>query len=433
MTVFCLLGYPPAGSSAEKYGITYWPSSQCSNCHSYIFNQHSESMHAASFTNPVFQGQYFRELLPQVSADPELVKEAEGCIACHAPIAYLTKKSPIVSEEQVDPDRSGVTCDFCHTVTGYKGERPENGNYISDPGTQKYGPFMHVYNWHHIYSEFQTKSEFCAVCHNAVNHHGLEIKSTYSEWKNSGYAKEGIHCQDCHMNVMGFLISGKPVYESGRAARSSLVRTPYREKIYTHRFPGAHSRTQVVGSLTLSIETARSSASPGDEIRIDILVDNSRTGHKMPSGSADLRLLWLELKAYIGEETIRTIPIAASSDIEGQSAYNVAGKGAFDEEILRDDVPKGNRIYRAIFVDKSGKQTLSSYNAAKIIFDNRLDAEEIRKETYRFRIPQNAKGKVYLFAALNYLPYPGAFADRFGLQVRDAVEIAFAKKEIALR
>lgn len=389
-------------------------------------------MHANSFTNPVFQEQYFKELLPQISTDSNLIREADGCIACHAPITYIKNKGYITSKEQVEPEFSGVTCDFCHTVTGYEGDRPENGNYISGPSTQKFGPFAYVDGWHHFYGEFLTKSEFCAVCHNAKNHHGLEIKSTYTEWKNSRYAEEGIQCQDCHMNVMGFLVSGEPVYEFGRAAGTSLARIPYREQLYTHRFPGAHSRNQVVGSLALEIETD-STASPGDEITVNVLVDNSRTGHKMPSGSADLRLLWLELKAYIGEKTIKTIPIAASSNIKGQRAYDVTGRGAFDKEILRQDIPEGNRIYRAIFADKEGKQTLSSYNATKIIFDNRLDAEEIRKEIYQFKIPKDAKGKLFLFATLNYLPYPSIFAERLGLPEAEVFGISFAKKEIALQ
>lgn len=425
---------------SAKHSITkseeYWPSSQCRSCHVNILEQHSQSMHAKSFTNPVFQAQYFKELLPQVDIDASLVKEAESCIACHAPIAYIIGKRHIVSKEEVDPFMSGVTCDFCHTIKGYKDESPGNGNYISVPGNQKLGPFMYKspLPWHHVYSELHTKSEFCAICHNQVNHYGLEIKSTFTEWKNSPYAKEGIQCQDCHMNVQGFLTAGKPVYESGRAAYTSLAYLPYRSKLYTHRFPGAHSRTQVVGALTLSIEVKEQTALAGEEMTIHVLVDNSKTGHKMPSGSIELRLIWLELKAYIiSDITMRTIPITASSDFEGQTAYNVTGNEAFDQEVLKDDIPKGNRIYRAIFVDKTGKQTLSSYNAIKIIFDNRLNAAEIRKEPYLFKIPEDAEDKLFLFATLYYLPYPPSFAKRLGLPEPEVVEIASTKKYIILK
>jgi uncharacterized protein with PIN domain len=385
-------------------------------------------MHAKSFTNPVFQAQYFDELLPLISQDLDLIPEANRCIACHAPIEYVKNKGYILSKEEVDPETSGVTCDLCHTIIGYKGEKPENGNYISNPDEQKFGPFRHVYNWHHVYAEFQTKSEFCAVCHNAVNHHGLEIKSTYTEWKSSKYAKEGIQCQDCHMNIFGFLVSGKPFYESGKAAYMTVGTSPFRERLYTHRFPGAHSKTQVIGALTLDIETEQSTASPGDELIINVLVDNSRTGHKMPSGSADLRRLWIDLKAFIGN---RIIPISASSNAN-TNKYDISGGGQFDEEILRDDIPHGKRIYRAIYIDKSGRQTLSSYNASRIVFDNRLNATEIREEIYSFAIPKDARGTLVLVAKLNYLRYPSSFTDRFGILRPESIEIATSKKELII-
>ncbi len=425
MAVVCLMVYinPSLARSAE-----YSSSSLCRGCHTDIYKQHSESMHEKSFTNPVFQSQYFNELLPQIEREPDLRIEAEACTACHSPIAYLKLRKHITSKEQVNPRMSGVTCDICHTITGYTGKRPGNGNFISKPSDIKLGPFKTNSNWHRAYSELHTKSEFCAICHNATNRHGLEIKSTYTEWKNSRYAEEGIQCQDCHMNVEGFLMAGKPAYEAGKAAYMTVGKAPYREKLYTHHFPGAHSRTQVASALTINIETEKSVFAPGDEIIIRILVDNSKTGHKMPSGSADLRLLWIDINAYAGD---RIIPVTAEPALESQ--YDVTGRGVFDQEILGDDIQRGKRIYRAIFVDNAGKQTLSSYNATKIIFDNRLNAAEIRKETFRFKIPEGFEGTLSLTAAMKYLPYPGSFAKRLGLPKPEAVEVAVSKKDIRIQ
>jgi hypothetical protein len=439
LTVFVILGFVPVVIAAQANNGTmykrYLPSSVCQACHPAIIDQHAQSHHAKSFTDPVFQGQYFKELLPQAEKDPKLLQEARACIACHSPVDFINLKGNEILKDQVSPapELSGVTCDFCHTIAGYDGEMPGSGNYLSEPGVErKLGPFMHEYNWHHVYSQLQTKSEFCAICHNAVNQHGLEIKSTFTEWKNSRFAEENVQCQDCHMNSLGYLAAGKPRYESGRAAYMSLGRgAPYRSLLYTHRFPGAHSRNQIFGTatLTVTIETEKAIVAPGDTIIIHVLVDNSRTGHKMPSGSADLRQLWLELSAFNGE---KIIPIPSRSTI-GASGYDVAGKGPFDKEILGEDVPKGNRIYRAIFVDEKRKQTLSSYNAVSIIFDNRLNASEIRKETYEFKIPQNVKGKLILRASLNYLPYPSSFSSRFGLPKPELFEVATVRKELDLQ
>lgn len=382
----------------------------------------------------MFSGQYFQELLPAIKTNLELADEAKDCIACHSPIDYIAMNGRIFSKEQADPDKSGVTCDFCHTITGYKGGLPGNGAYISEPlAERKFGPFLHEYNWHHIYSAAQTKSEFCAICHNAVNHNGLEIKATYTEWKNSSYAERGINCQDCHMNALGFLSGGKPVFESGRAADPSRTfgrGTPFRPVLFTHRFPGAHTRTQISGGadITLKSETEKRTVSPGDEIIIRVNVDNSNTGHKFPSGSSDLRLLWLELTARIGDNVI-VIPAVP----DGKDPFDVTGQTAFDREILGDDIQKGNRIYRAVFTDKTGKQTLASYNATKIIFDNRLNASEIRKETYHFRVPENAAEKIIIEARLSYLPYPSSFSRRFDLPKPERFEIADMKTEITVK
>jgi hypothetical protein len=415
--------------------LDYWPSSQCSSCHASIYEQQLQSMHERSFTNPVFQAQYFDELLPSVETDPRLRRDARGCIACHSPIGYILNKGKISAPEDVDPEMSGVTCDFCHTIEGYLSKSPGNGNYASVPSNQKLGPFYYGrgLSWHRRYSELHTKSEFCAICHSQVNRHGLEIKATFTEWEQSPYQERGIECQDCHMNVQGFLTGGEPVYQSGQAAQTSLASPPYRSKIYTHRFHGAHSRTQVVGALTMKIEVEEGVVSAGDEIELSVFVDNSRTGHKMPSGSAELRFLSLELRAYaFGDRAMRAIPIPVSASLGGGDSYGIFGGSEIDRDVSNEQVTKGSRVYRSILVDGTGEQTLSSYNATRIIFDNRLSAAEIRKEVYRFKIPEDAEAKLMLFADLYYFPYPDSFAERLGLQKADGVVIASAKKTIAL-
>lgn len=424
---------PPLPESIQREYNRYFSSSNCQTCHEEISAQHSQSYHSNSFSDPLFRGQYFKELLPQAEKDPELYQEAKACIACHSPIDFIVLTGRIFSEDQVSPNWSGVGCAFCHTITGYDGGTPGNGNYISEPNQERVlGPFSKKYNWHHFYSELHTKSEFCAICHNGFNRYGLEIKSTFTEWKNSLYAEKKIQCQDCHMNTVGFLLLGKPVYEPGCAVNpsSTIVRAPVRPKLYTHSFPGAHSKIQILGTgvITLHMETEKPLVSPGDEITIYIFVDNSRTGHKMPSGSADLRQLWLELEASNGDKIIPIPALPAGAD-----TYDVAGKGPFDQEILGEDIPKGTRIYRAIFVDKTGIQTLSSYNAVRIAFDNRLNASELRRETYHFIVPKDARGKLTVKASLNYLPYPSSFSRRFGLPKPESFEISSARKEIQLK
>lgn len=401
----------------------YSPTPMCRGCHDTIVAQHLESSHEMSFTNPVFLAQYQKDLLPKAAKDPILHDEAKECIACHEPITYARNGPKIINLSSINPQMNGVTCDVCHTITGFSGPKAQNGNYIIAPSETKLGPFKGQGDWHHAYSELQTRSEICAVCHEAVNRHGFQIKATFTEWLESDFARQGVHCQDCHMNVDGFLTAGKPRFSSGKAANMSLGNSPDRVRLYTHQFPGAHSKTQVEGAIELTIEASPMDA--GRMIAIEITVDNTRTGHSMPSGSADLRLLWLEVTARFGDRLL-TIPagVVGSEATHETNAYSLVGHGKFDSQLIGPEIPKGNRVYRAIFTDSNGQATLDSYDAVAKLFDNRLKAAEKRKESYRLTIPEGVNGDPTIKATLKYLSYSSTFADRLGLPKAEPVIVA---------
>jgi hypothetical protein len=419
----------PRAEDMSTLSEQYWPASTCRECHVKIFDQHSQSMHSRSFDDPVFQAQYFRELLPKINSDAGLASDAEGCIACHSPVTYSMGNKLVKSTSEVLSESSGVTCDFCHTLKSYSDDKPGSGNYVSVPAKQKLGPFNSESNWHHVYSELHTKSEFCAICHNMTNRFGLEIKSTFTEWKSSSYAEKDIQCQDCHMSEKGFLIADEPVYESGKASYSKLGHSPYRERLYTHRFPGSHDKEQIEGAIRLEMEFSSSDAVPGEDINIKIKIDNSRTGHKMPTGSSDLRFMYLEVKAVTSDK-VMSVP---AGPVSGMTGYDVTGFRISDAETLGDDVSKGMRIYRSIFVDSMDRPILSSYNAVKIIFDNRIDACEIREENYQFVVPEDAKEFMSVEARLYYIPYPALFAEQLKLPKPEAFEISSITKRVEIK
>lgn len=422
---------PAMPANSKAFAQDYEPTKMCKGCHDLIVAQHLTSSHEMSFTNPAFQAQYQKDLLPKAENDPALYREASECISCHEPITYAKKGPQVVSMKDIHPDMNGVTCDVCHTMTGWSGPNPENGNYIMAPSEKKFGPFKGEGDWHHIYSELQTTSEICAVCHEAVNRMGFRIKATFTEWKESVFAKQDVHCQDCHMNVDGFLTAGKPRFASGKAANMSLGSAPQRERLYTHEFPGAHSKTQVEGAIELSIEATPVNASQSRIMAIDVTVDNSRTGHSMPSGSADLRLLWLEVTARVGDQ-ILTVPAAGmgSQAADELNLYSRVGYGKFDAQLVGPEIPKGSRVYRAIFVDAKGQATLNSYDAVATLFDNRLKAAEKRKESHILTIPEGVKGDISIEATLRYLPYSSTFTDHLALPKPEAVIVA--RREIKI-
>jgi hypothetical protein len=425
---------PPKSASAATKANSFWPTYTCRGCHDQIVEQHLASEHEKSFTNPAFQAQYRKDLQPEAAMDPHLDEEARECIVCHEPVTYAKNGPSWVSLAEIDPKMNGVTCDICHSMTGYRDARPQNGNYVVEPSDRKLGPFKGQGDWHHIYSELQTKSDICAVCHEAVNRHGLRIKSTFTEWQESAFAQQGVHCQDCHMNVDGFLTAGKSRFASGKAAAMTLGSAPQRERLYTHEFPGAHSRTQIEGAITLGIEVIPPLGVQNNSLAIDVTVDNSRTGHSMPSGSADLRLLWIEVMVRIGDEYIgQPAIIAGPGAVDEPNAYALAGRGQFDSILLGPEVPRGSRVYRAVFADDAGQPTLDSYKAVAKLFDNRLKAAEKRRESYRFTIPEGARGDITIKATLKYLPYSSTFTDRFGLSLPEPVVVAQRELRLGAR
>jgi hypothetical protein len=413
---------PPATVYPE-----YQASASCRLCHERIFDQHEGSAHARAFSDPPFRAQYLAELLPAAAGDERLVKEAERCVACHNPIAYAKARGRPGLLREYDPALSGVICDLCHRIGAYKGAGPESGNFMSSPGDKKFGPFKHPQSeWHHVFHEMQTSSAFCGICHEDVNGAGVRVKATYSEWRASEYAQRGIQCQDCHMSAQGYLVDERPVFESGRAAAMTVGRSEDRAALFSHRFPGMSSAAQgEVAALTVT--PGEAPAAPGAEVEVRVVVANRKAGHSLPTGSADLRLVWLELTAESGGESV---PVAAAPG--AASACDVAGGCAADRDLLGAEIPAGSRVYRAVYVDGAGAQTLASYRAAGIAFDNRIKAREERAETYRLRVPAGARDRVLLKARLLYLAYPAAFARSLAIAPAAPVTLAEAVAALAV-
>lgn len=405
----------------------FWPASACNNCHERIYTQYKFSNHAGAFDDPMFQAQYYGQILPAAEHDERLRQDAAACLACHSPIVSLQHQGQAVPAQAVEPGLSGVTCDFCHTVRGFVGDTPGNGNYVSEPGEMKLGPFKEDTDWHHSYSRLQTQSEFCAICHSATNSHGLAVRSTYAEWKASSYATKGVQCQDCHMNSKGFLVEGEAVFQSGQAAQMTVGSAPVRSKLFSHRFPGAHSAIQLTGAITIQVAPHPAPLSPGERLKIGVEVRNTNVGHKMPSGSPELRVAYLEVRAGVSDEEATELLRAAPRD--PAQPLDVAGASADDARVLGADVPAGCRLYRAVFVDQRGAQTLLNYDARALAFDSRLGTEETRREEYDYTVPKNwpAGEDVHVVATLRYLRFPSSFATAMGVAPAEAAVLSVGR------
>lgn len=413
------------GKPEEDGDVTkYAPAQSCEICHRRIFVQHRFSMHRRSFEDPLFLAQLYQDLAPAAQVDERLTKEADSCLGCHSPVTWLQAGKRLVPREEVKLELSGVSCDFCHTVTGFRGSTPGNANYVVKPGEPKYGSIPQESDWHHAYDPLQLRSEYCAMCHSAENTLGVETRTTYSEWQETDYAKRGVQCQGCHMSAAGFQVDGGSVYESGQAAVINTGATKEHTRLSSHRFPGAHSASQLHGSMGVTIRETNGRLTPGQKITIEVEVDNARAGHKMPSGSLELRLMWLEVKVGLSDDHLDDYPAATAAD--PAKPFDVAFASAWDKANLGDEVPRGARLYRAVFEDPNGEQALEAYRAAKKLFDNRLGAGERRVERFEYTVPYslNEGDDLHVVASLKYRTAPAHYYERFELEPRPPVQLA---------
>ena len=394
----------------------------CGGCHPEFFDEWKESKHSKSFTNSAFQGMY-KQAISDLKDNNKIKGDVDRCILCHSPSAYYAGDIPPTPDEDKLAER-GIMCDFCHTVEGIKDALPHNGNFINNNGPDidpKRGPWKDAKSPYHktIYSELHTRSELCGTCHNHKNSNGVWIQETYNEWKNSEWAKEGYQCQDCHMMGEG---------RSHPIISKEFMKADARQKVVIHRFPGFGSQIKVTDAVRLKASANKTKIRLGEELIIKVSITNVKVGHKFPSSSPNLRQLWLEVNAI---DSKKRTPILLKIE-EGKAApYDITSNESAYKDIERDSLIEGNRIYHSIFLDKNNKHTYTFYDAAKIVFDNRLKPKETRIETYKWKIPVDTPvGEVIISVKLNYRALPQSLSDYIEAGEIPVTEVAYDEASI---
>ena len=370
----------------EKLAVNpFSPATDCSFCHDQFYNEWRGTMHNLAFTDP-----FYAKMAEVASRETEGLTD-KYCANCHIPIGVHTGQVPPVDGSGADTiSLEGVSCDFCHAVEGAKGIG--NGSFIVNPGGAKYGNLADADSPMHktVYVELFKKAEFCGMCH-SVSHptNGLPLETTYEEWKNGPYAKEGIVCQDCHMTPTPGVKKPNP----GKVARQGRERN----HIYTHTFVGGNFWiTEIMGAkevAKLARERLQAAAKveivnvtkQGGMTKIKVRVSNVGAGHYLPTGLTESRQLWLEVTAYDGN---------------GREVYS---SGKLDQDGM---LPEGTVIYHTEVVDESGQVTEKFWRATKILKDYRIPPKGYREE--EFTLP-NSYGRVIV--KLNYRSANQAFLD----------------------
>jgi hypothetical protein len=374
----------------------------CGSCHIDIYQQWLQAMMSQSYTHHWDEIEYFDLAVKHAEKESKVADVKAGCNGCHAPTAFWAGDVPPPRPAEKSRANEGVSCDVCHSIKGFKGEVPYNYNYILKPGRTKYGNRAGVESPHHKteYSEFMQSGDFCGTCHNEKSPFDVWVKSTHLEWKEGPYFKEGVLCQDCHMPPA-----------PGRNAQLAQERNDVRQ----HLFHGAHSPSKLLGAVELRIHPDVREIEPGEPVILKVQAFNHKAGHKIPSGSAEERQLWLTVMAYDSKGMSYHLPVDKKG-FAGEE-FTISSKAALAYQdlgeimeiqdfpgLLRDDLPhEGDRIFRLPYFDPQNRMTIAQWNTASLGTDYRIGPRETKIEQYTWTIPDNvAEGSVRVEATLYY-------------------------------
>ncbi|MCX4241721.1 multiheme c-type cytochrome [Paraliomyxa miuraensis] len=302
-------------------------------------------------------------------ADQDHPGETTECIRCHSPRAFLEGRGGATSIDALDPaDFDGVTCEACHRMTdqGALG----NAQYAIDdvPGLDglvpRRGPWAYPspgggdppHDW--IMDPFTGSAQLCGTCHDVttprerLDDDGLPMgtmfneQRTYSEWAGSAFAQPGDDfrsCVDCHMPA----VADKPgcnqfVDQSAHATggrRHDLVGAN-RFMVELLRAEYGNSGTGAVNDFFFNQTLERMDELLATAATLELqgpaqvhlgegLTDlqatvTNETGHKLPTGYSEGRIMWLEVAASYGEQVLWT------------SGLYVPGMGPQEDPQLRD-------------------------------------------------------------------------------------------------
>jgi hypothetical protein len=289
----------------------------CVLCHSDLTQQWGISAHRNAATDKYYQS------LSTLFIEEQGVEAVRYCATCHNPIglmqgevdvtqarkdnspgnqAYQARKLGVnlsISKQAAE----GVTCVVCHRAAQVTGQ-PVNGSLqldthspviSSEPFDQlilRAAPISHK---EEFMPDVIHRSELCGSCHNLYSQDGkLPLEPTFDEWKASPYAQSGISCQDCHMPS----VAGNRVNTGWSSSVSSHGGVPGAPSSLTSV---ADNASLLQNAATLELSLNPSSAS---QLIAVVRVTNSGAGHYLPTGSDDLRQVWLEVELRNTRENV---------------------------------------------------------------------------------------------------------------------------------
>src|SRR5262249_5779942 len=130
-----------------------------------------------------------------------------------------------------------------------------------------FGPLDDVDRGEDAYVPLYRRSRYCASCHEAIVF-GVQVYSTYSEWRESPASREGKQCQTCHMAPTGTLTNIAP-------GKGGIERDP--RTLGNHRFFAGSQEEMLRRCLRVTLELS----SVPDGTRADVVVTAEDVGHRV--------------------------------------------------------------------------------------------------------------------------------------------------------
>ncbi len=310
-------------------------SETCRECHLDITEQWKRSAHSKAdrSKNLLFGRMYFQSL--KITRGGTML----ACGPCHETVPFVNQDFNLLRSVSLE----GVACAYCHAVSGpgvSTGVPPYTLDLANYSGTIRNPTFTNSHG--SAYSAYYLTSEYCGACHDYKNQNGVQISTTFAEWKKSKYAKQGVTCQSCHM--------------PGAPGRNSYL-GPARPRVANHAFDRdmlLQARPASPPGLTLRAQRVRT----GDSLRVFATVSNNGWGHSLPTGN---------------DQKIAVIRIRVLSESGG---------------ILWENDPFaewGVSIFGVILADELGSWPAETWTATSILSDRRIKAGG--SATARYDVP----------------------------------------------
>lgn len=404
----------------------------CAGCHPKQYEEWASSMHAYAADDPLF--------LAMNRRGQREAQIGSFCVNCHAPMAVRTQATTDgLNLDGLPQKLKGVTCYFCHSVDAVQGTH-DSPLHLAEDGVMR-AEFsdalpnpVHSSNYAALLDRNRLESsQLCGSCHDIVNGHDVHLERTFEEWQSTAFAeaKVGSTCPQCHMTRSTTM---EPAASVGGAPLRYLN---------NHRFPAVDlpltpwPSSDVLGQATqrfldTTLQSALCVRGSATNAQLQVVLDNVAAGHSFPSGAAQDRRVWLELKAYSAGKVIYQSGVR--QDGEALAGTDTSDLSWFGDCLLNEQAEQVHMFWEATDSESSllpGQATFDSsdprYYQSHVL--NRFPQQAASIASYPDRVTLNLRLSPFGLDVFDDLVATGDLTDQGGTTT-EAMRAALATRSI---